>query len=267
MRAIVQNFPLFSIYDYDMEIDMMRQNKSRKGATLTEMAIVLSIMGMILAGIWSAAADAYMNWRVSSILQNIIMFQTQSRWQFQNISVAPGNSENNTMDDSCGEALPCATKLFVDAGTFEEGFISPNLVSGSAFGLSQLYTTTYGYPVWTGIENADLYINQDGGCGAAPLAPCAATNTVIELDLMQMPTEVCIRLMMAIVNAHISSLVDITGPSLGWGSVEGGAYYGNSTIPAVLSSTDAAQACSISSDPYSYVTPTSSYIWMWFSNQ
>jgi prepilin-type N-terminal cleavage/methylation domain-containing protein len=246
---------------------MLRTIHKRRGFTLTEIAIVLGVIGMIIGAIWQAAASAYLNWKVDDILQNIVAFQNQSRLQFQSASVAAANTENNTMDDSCGASPPCATAIFIADGTFEPGFINSTLVSGSAFGLSQLYNTKYNYPIWTGIENADLYIDQDGGCGASPLPPCSAANTVIELDLLQMPTEVCIRLMIAIVNSHVDNLVDITGPSEGWGPIEGGSYYGNPTLPTTLTLAQATQACSIGSDPYSYVDPTSSYIWMWFNNQ
>ena len=47
-------------------------NKKRHGFTLTEVAIVLGIVGIILGGIWAAAAQVYANRKVESGIEEVI---------------------------------------------------------------------------------------------------------------------------------------------------------------------------------------------------
>ena len=245
---------------------MFKIKNKQRGFTLTEMAIVLGIIGLILGAIWYAASSVYLNWKVSNIMQEVVVFENNARVQYHGMSVATSNSENNSDDDTCGSALPCGTANFVASQTFEDDFIPGNLVSGATYGLPLLYASKYGFPIWTGIENGDLYKQQDGQCGNSPLPPCTSNMTVVELDLLDIPADVCSRLMFSLANAHIDGIVDIAGPSGGFGSVEGGTYYGNDTIPDNMTLQQAEAACAPSSDDaYSYISTQKSYIWIFIN--
>jgi type II secretory pathway pseudopilin PulG len=59
----------------------MKRNQARdvRGFTLTEAAIVLGIVGLILAAIWAAAAAVYANMRVNDAQRGITMAAQQTR--------------------------------------------------------------------------------------------------------------------------------------------------------------------------------------------
>ncbi|MDE1901619.1 MAG: prepilin-type N-terminal cleavage/methylation domain-containing protein [Alphaproteobacteria bacterium] len=59
--------------------EIVRRAGLRRGFTLTEIAIVLGIAGLVLGAIWEAAADVYMNKKVALITQQTIEFVSNYR--------------------------------------------------------------------------------------------------------------------------------------------------------------------------------------------
>lgn len=59
--------------------EIVRRAGGRRGFTLTEIAIVLGIAGLVLGAIWTAAANVYMNKRTALITQQTIEFVSNYR--------------------------------------------------------------------------------------------------------------------------------------------------------------------------------------------
>src|ERR1019366_4092554 len=154
--------------------------------------------------------------------------------------------------DSCG--TPCASNMLQAASVFPSGFIGTATTSGVPYdGGGLLYVTNQGYVLWTGIENSTLYQQQSGDCGTGALPACSSGSTVLEIDLMNMSSDVCTRLLSNLMNSNIDGLVGIAAPNNGWGPSVG-FLYGNSTMPNTLSVSSAATACTGSSGDFGYFT-------------
>jgi prepilin-type N-terminal cleavage/methylation domain-containing protein len=64
--------------------------RRRRGFTLTEIAIVLGIMGLILGAIWVAASSVYTNMRVSTTTRDVISMSQGIRNLYANQGVMDG---------------------------------------------------------------------------------------------------------------------------------------------------------------------------------
>ena len=53
-------------------MDDARATRSRRGFTLTEIAIVLGVIGLILAAIWTAASTVYSNHKITTVEREIL---------------------------------------------------------------------------------------------------------------------------------------------------------------------------------------------------
>jgi prepilin-type N-terminal cleavage/methylation domain-containing protein len=62
----------------------------RRGFTLTEIAIVLGVMGMILGAIWGAASTVYSNKKTTAALQEILAIVANMRGLYTNGQIAGG---------------------------------------------------------------------------------------------------------------------------------------------------------------------------------
>ena len=244
--------------------------KHRRGFTLTEIAIVLGIAGLVLGGIWIAAANVYVQQRATSALRNIIAFQNSTRTLLHNeqsVSAAVNGVAATGLTDSCGSPSPCASVFFRDAGAFPADFINPGATAdGAAIGLPgvNLFVTSQGYPVWTGVFDCDLYFQQSGAAAGLSGPPPCSGATVVELDLYQIPQPVCVFLLNAIINAHVDGLIDISTPAGGWGPITG-PFYGTPNLLTSIPLSTATAACTPTASAFSYVTGTQSSLWMIFS--
>lgn len=80
-----------------------RSGQSRKGFTLTEAAIVLGIVGLILGAIWVAAAAVYNNLRVNRTNQQLLQIVQ---------TVRSMHATQQTIDTAA------STQAWIDAGVF-----------------------------------------------------------------------------------------------------------------------------------------------------
>lgn len=233
--------------------------KSKGGFTLTELAIVLSLVGLVLSGIWIAAGAVYANFKAEELTRALTLAAgNMSILSTESIGAASDLSST----DNCGSVPPCSTYLLWQAGVFESDFITPGVyVSGASYGAgSTIFQTKFGYPVWTGIENGEVYASQAGSC---PPSGCPSAPTVLEIDLFGLSTQVCMNLLMSMINNHVNYLYSITTTTEGWGPMTL-AYGGNPSLPVSMPASTAAEACTPGAGDYSYDTSNQAQIWIWF---
>lgn len=100
----------------DIVLDTLESKKNKRGFTLTEIAIVLGIIGLILGAIWVAAAAVYTNMRISKSQQHLLAI-TQAIRSLYSTSVVTGEAADTDI-----------TAKLIPAGVFP----SDLLASGSA---------------------------------------------------------------------------------------------------------------------------------------
>jgi len=139
------------------------KEKNKKGFTLTEIAIVLGIIGLILGAIWVAASTVYINMKVSKALTEVAQINQAIRTLYQNQPLtdsAPGLDE---------------TPALIAAKIFPSDMISPD-------------NTTVLAP-WAG--STLTVLSAQGNVEYASNAPDFVLNFV------NLPKSACIALLMA----------------------------------------------------------------------
>ncbi len=97
----------------------LKQNRAAKGFTLTEAAIVLGIVGLILGAIWVAAAAVYTNMRVETANKQLLSIVQNVRSLY---------ASSTSMDDASMQSLaaagvfPSDTSPDATAGTAKNGW-------------------------------------------------------------------------------------------------------------------------------------------------
>lgn len=107
-----------------MTMNKMRARQSTRGFTLTEIAIVLGIVGLILGAIWVAAAAVYSNLRTSKATTQLLQIT-------QNIRALYATSSNT------GAGTADMTQNLISAGVFPNDTVSgtpPTATVTNAFG-------------------------------------------------------------------------------------------------------------------------------------
>jgi prepilin-type N-terminal cleavage/methylation domain-containing protein len=78
----------------EMALPSRAARSKKRGFTLTEIAIVLGIMGLILGSVWSAASSVYENMKITDAINGIVQASNTIRGQFSN-SMTTGVSGAN----------------------------------------------------------------------------------------------------------------------------------------------------------------------------
>lgn len=88
------------------EAVMMRSKHRRCGYTLTEIAIVLAVSGVVFGGIWTAANSAWQGYRASSAIRQIGVVLGNVRDRYAAISSWPTVGKDITKDVDAENILP-----------------------------------------------------------------------------------------------------------------------------------------------------------------
>jgi len=88
--------------------------KTKRGFTLTEIAIVLGIIGLILGAIWVAAAAVYNNMRVSSVNRQLLQITQAVRSLYATSNAVDPGADMVAM----GTATQVGTPTYLRAGVF-----------------------------------------------------------------------------------------------------------------------------------------------------
>ncbi len=110
------------------------QNKLRHGFTLTEMAIVLSIIGLVFGGIWAAASSAYNAMEMNQAHQEVDTIMLNMRQMYAGIPSFPAGD---------------LTSAAITAGVFPSNFISGSYVGNpwSAMGVASYSSLSGGVSI------------------------------------------------------------------------------------------------------------------------
>jgi prepilin-type N-terminal cleavage/methylation domain-containing protein len=132
--------------------ESMRKARSRpaRGFTLTEMAIVLGVMGIILGAIWAAASQVYANKKTTAMLQDITMIVSNVRGLYPNGQI-PGNG------------FQALAPMLINAGQIPSNMIGS--CTGTEWGAGWGGTAGCALSPW----NSQVIIGSQGNWGGAPV--------------------------------------------------------------------------------------------------
>jgi prepilin-type N-terminal cleavage/methylation domain-containing protein len=183
------------------------QKRKQRGFTLTEIAIVLGIVGLILGAIWVAAGAVYTNLRVSSTSRDMLAMAQGIRTLYTNqglmdagfttvnliaSGVAPGdmvNTATNTLSDAWGGAItftPATTintagdSFVVDLSGVPTGacvsLLSTNSSPATGTGIAGLNAGAALFNTAASIKNGGNYVTNY--TATAAVAACSAAAIV-----------------------------------------------------------------------------------------
>jgi prepilin-type N-terminal cleavage/methylation domain-containing protein len=143
-----------------------REENRKRGFTLTEIAIVLGIIGLILGAIWVAAAAVYTNMRVARSNQEVLQVTQAIRSLYATATVTGGGNDGTLM-----------TKSLVTAGVFP----TDSLNAGAA--------SVYAMSPWT---NSYIEIFTDSQVTSA-----ANTGDAFTVQFSGIPPQGCVNLLVS----------------------------------------------------------------------
>ena len=198
--------------------------RATKAFTITELAIVLGIVGLILGGIWTAAASVYQQQRNNKFVKDLFVISENIRVFYQDGRAQAASGWGGIAD------FPARYK----AGLYPADFFE-NVTINAWGGWG---TTTQGYSFWDSYEAGSAY----GLSGAS--------GNYYEIDIDNMGNQsTCIEVLKYF--SGLERVVDITTNLNGWGPIQGGNVSGILTLPHPLLASDLVGACN--SDPYGFI--------------
>jgi prepilin-type N-terminal cleavage/methylation domain-containing protein len=154
-------------------IPSSRLRASKRGFTLTEIAIVLGIIGVILGAIWVAAAAVYNNMRISAANRELLQITQAMRALYATSATIDPNA-----DMPLGTAPAAgAESTYLRAGVFPADALNTGLAS----------TATQAINPW----NGNISINSAGQ------PPNNTANDSFEVTFDGLPSNACISMLTA----------------------------------------------------------------------
>jgi len=148
---------------------LFSSRKKRRGFTLTEMAIVLGVIGLILGAIWVAAANVYSNMRVEKAQQQILTIVQNIR------SLYVARSTFADPASACGVNCPQdITAPMASAGVFPADMVTQTAVANNKATYPQ---SPWGTPVTIysdgmSVDGDSFELQVDGNLGNTLASSC-----------------------------------------------------------------------------------------------
>ena len=202
----------------------MRINLSLcRGFSLTEIAIVLGVVGLILGAVWTAAAHVYSQKRINDFERELSVTLENIRLFYHNQTfVVTGDSTNNFLTE-------------YQAGMYPANFLAPQSAWPTSAGFTPI--TTDGYYI---MSQTDALLD-DYGCGG---------GGVYTLNIMGSPVsnhplteDMCIRILTDI-SRQGDSILQVRADNGGWINPSACFSDGSGTAGGI-SVSDARQACDL----------------------
>ncbi len=179
----------------------MRQNSHQRNAgfTLTEAAVVVALIGVVLGAIYGAASYAYNQKLINDIVQQVNLTANNAKVYYwgQHQVEAPGGSDAD-MNHYTEE---------IAAGIFPPNFLASSTDEDVGAGYLEMPMAWSGYNFWDGYYPSSYIV---GG---------ASTTYVYEEDLINIPDSVCASL--AVAFSSEPGITDIVANDTEWGPIYG----------------------------------------------
>jgi hypothetical protein len=178
----------------------------RRGVSITEAAIVMAIVGLVLAGIWAAYSNAMLNYQTNLLSRdvNYILAEFEvSGFGVSNFSATAACHSGSCINPGTSQAIPGSTCYFgmsgasMDLPAAQQGVVPPDMFSNplSYVPLYNPWGTTF-----------QITFETDGSnCSASTPTAAGGTSNRLSLDLGSIPSAACTRLLTNNVNGWIHS--------------------------------------------------------------
>ena len=189
--------------------------KSRKGFNLIEAAIVLGVVGLVIGGIWVAAAAVMQNYRVNQTSSAILLTVSNVRNLIHGTADSLSQSLGSDPDNNITSAMMDAGAVPKDF-TYSAGAALPNWISGAG-----ALETPMGSHMVVSFGDWSTF---------------GIVHVAIAIDFFNVDTATCIRLISAISN-HFSDNKDLI--YLNTHDANGNWINGTGSFPTPLSTSEA----------------------------
>jgi prepilin-type N-terminal cleavage/methylation domain-containing protein len=187
--------------------------KDKRGFTLTEIAIVLGITGLIIGGIWVAASSVYNNMRVAKASTELLTITQNIRSLYASSFTVDPNADMAGFAAQSGAAA-----TYVQAGIFPTDVLAN--VTITVFAFTAASTSSGQALLGTGAQNPwNGYINVQHASSSGGTA-----NDSFQISFDNVPQQACITMITALTGAErdsrmlgVSTSADTSSSSSGVG--------------------------------------------------
>jgi len=188
-------------------MQLRTQLHTQKGFTLIEIAIVLTIVGLIIGGIWLAASTVFSNNKTQALQKDVIQVIQNTKTLF------------------AGQGSSAVTTGFTNANAATSGVVPSDMVTPTAGVLVTPFST----------QTAASDVNFS-----------APTATTVGLQLLNIPSNACTQMLLTLGSLNNIQKLGIVGLSGGAGAqtpAAGGLVTGTVGVTTSVTAVNAAGAC------------------------